>query len=328
MKRTLRQVVIAFVGTLVAVEILLQIAGLVARPLLARESSRAGPSDAITILCVGDSHTYGAPLPDHESYPSQLQVRLDEIYGKGSFQVVNLGFPGVNSAFFANRLESQLRQMQPQLVMASAGANNIWNSIESDAWEQDSWGRLRSLLLNIKLYRLAAVTWSTQTEYHFTPGEGGTRWHHHLPDGTPIPHKNRMLVRPGVTYDRRGEDLPDEQLRRSVEIDMERIARLTSDFGVPLIWYKYPWPRHFPAVLETIEATGGRLGIPVVDTPLDYERARADGHTLPELADMSAGLHPSGLLFGYIVESMIPVVVATLEDWYGTEIQPVGGNGT
>lgn len=322
--KTLRQVLVALVVTLLAIELLLQLASLVARPLLARESSRAGPSDAITILCVGDSHTYGAPLPDEESYPSQLQVLLDQRYGKGTFQVVNLGFPGVNSAFVANRLEAQIRQIRPQLVIASGGANNLWNSIESEAWQrQDLWSKIRSYLLRIKLYRLAAVTWSTQTEYHFKPGEEGSRWYHERPDGSAIGHEVGHMPEAGVTFERSEDRLPDDQLAHSVEVDMERIVTLAKGYGVPVIWYNYPWPRHFPAVLKTIDATGARLGIPVVRTELDYERALADGYTLPQLADMSAGLHPSKVLFGYIVQSMVPVILETLKEWDGIELQPL-----
>ena len=82
MKRTLRQVLIAFVATLLVIEIGLQLASLVARPLLARKAQRDTSPNAIIILCVGDSHTYGAKLPDEESYPSQLQALLAERYPK------------------------------------------------------------------------------------------------------------------------------------------------------------------------------------------------------------------------------------------------------
>jgi hypothetical protein len=31
------------------------------------------------VLCVGDSHTYGAPLPREESYPHQLEEQLESL---------------------------------------------------------------------------------------------------------------------------------------------------------------------------------------------------------------------------------------------------------
>jgi hypothetical protein len=322
--RTLRQALIAFVATLLVIEVGLQLASLVARPLLARKAQRDTSPNAITILCVGDSHTYGAKLPDEESYPSQLQALLAERYPKWEFNVVNLGFPGVNSAFVANRLESQILQIRPQLVIVSAGANNLWNSIETEAWETETgWGAVKRMLMHVKLFRLATITWSTQTEYHFKPAEeGASRWHHEDPKGHPIPHVRPLPV-PGVTYKRRKEEeLRGDGLARSIVFDMERIATLTRSYHIPVIWYNYPWPRHFPRVLQTIANTGAQLGIPVLQAERDYTRALADGHTLETLGNSKGvGLHPSGILYGYIVESMVPLVEKTLREWHGIDLR-------
>lgn len=338
MKRTLRQALIAFVATLLVIEVGLQLASLVARPLLARKSSRDASPDAITILCVGDSHTYGAPLPDEESYPSQLQVLLDERYPEWEFNVVNLGFPGVNSAFVANRLESQIKQIRPHLVMVSGGSNNIWNTIETEAWETDTrWDAVKRMLLRVKLFRLAAVMWSTQTEYHFQPAEEGkSRWYHEDPEGDPIPHTMPVPIH-GVTWEYRPEraEFGADALARSIVFDMKRIVALTRSYHIPVIWYNYPWPeklrkrrggrakaaKNLLLVVRTINETGAQLGIPVLQTEKDYLRAEADGYTVDDLGDRrAAGLHPSGLLFGYIVESMVPVVEEALKEWHGIDL--------
>ncbi len=338
MKRTLRQALIAFLATLLVIEVVLQLASLVARPLLMRRSSGDASADAITILCVGDSHTYGAPLPDEESYPSQLQVLLDERYPEWEFNVVNLGFPGVNSAFVANRLESQIKQIRPHLVMVSAGSNNIWNTIETEVWETDTtWDAAKRMLLRVKLFRLAAVTWSTQREYHFQPAEEGkSRWYHEDPQGEPIPH-TMPLPKFGVTFESRPkkEKFGGDALARSIVFDMERIVALTRAYHLPVIWYNYPWPEklrrarsgrseaveNLLLVVETINASGARLGIPVLQTEKDYLRAEADGYTVFDLGDRrAAGLHPSGILFGYIVESMLPLVEEALREWHGIDL--------
>ena len=59
-------------------------------------------------------------------------------------------------------------------------------------------------------------------------------------------------------------------LARSIVFDMERIAGLMHSYHIPVIWYNYPWPRHFPRVLQTIASTGARLGIPVLQAEKDY----------------------------------------------------------
>jgi lysophospholipase L1-like esterase len=333
-KQTLRQALIAFVATLLVIEVGLQLASLVARPLLARKSARDASRDTITILCVGDSHTYGAKLPDEESYPSQLRVLLGESYPEWGFNVVNLGFPGVNSAFVANRLESQILQIRPHLVMVSAGANNIWNSLETEAWATETgWDAVKRVLMRLKLFRLAAITWSTQTKYHFEPAEeGSSRWYHEDRKGRPIPHASPLPVY-GVTYEKKTkeEELRGDGLARSIVFDMERIAALSHSYHIPVIWYNYPWPRHFPRVLQTIASTGAQLGIPVLQAEKDYARASADGHTLRTLGNSrGVGLHPSGILYGYIVESMVPLVEEALREWHGIDLSrgPEGGTPT
>jgi len=345
-KRTLRQALIALVATLLVIELGLQLVSLVARPLLMRRSSRDASPDAITLLCVGDSHTYGAPLPDEESYPSQLQVLLGERYPAWEFNVVNLGFPGVNSAFVANRLESQIQQIRPHLVMVSAGSNNIWNSIETEAWEKESrWEAVKRMLLHVKLFRLAAVTWSTQTEYHFQPAEEGkSRWYHEDPTGDPIPHTMPLPIH-GITWDVRKTRVGfgGSALARSIVFDMERIVALTRSYHIPVIWYNYPWPENLRKarggkaeavenlllVVKTIDETGARLGIPVLHSEKDYLRATADGYTLDDLGDRrAAGLHPSAILYGYIVESMVPLIEEVLKEWHGIDLSQEPGSRT
>jgi lysophospholipase L1-like esterase len=329
-----RQALIAFVASLLVIEVGLQLASLVARPLLARKSAGDVSRDAITLLCVGDSHTYGARLPDEESYPSQLKVLLAERYPEWEFNVVNLGFSGVNSAFVANRLESRILQIRPQLAMVSAGANNIWNSLEAEAWATETrWDAVKRMLMRLKLFRLAAITSSTQTKYHFEPEEEeGSRWHHENPEGRPIPHVSLLPVY-GITYKKRKreEELRGDGLAHSIVFDMERIAALTQSYHIPVIWYNCPWPRHFPRVLQTIANTGARLGMPVLQAEKDYARALADGHTLRTLGNSrGVGLHPSGILYGYIVESMVPLVEEALREWHGIDLSqgPEGGTPT
>ena len=59
-------------------------------------------SAAHKILCIGDSHTYGALVPAAESYPGHLQ-RLHDEHEPGAYSVVNL--PAV-----LNKLKWQLSE--------------------------------------------------------------------------------------------------------------------------------------------------------------------------------------------------------------------------
>jgi lysophospholipase L1-like esterase len=311
-KRFVRQVVIAVVGTLVLVEVCLQIASAVAAPLLRRSTGAGGDADTITILCVGDSHTYGAPLPERDAYPAQLQRVLDERFPRWKFEVLNLGFPGVNSTFVANRLEAQLMQIQPDVVMVSAGANNLWNKLEADSRQQGStWRKIRQALLRIKLFRLMTIAFAVHEKEQYQGAEGGgQRW---FPD-----EKRREMefgkqltaeVNRNVISEVTGK--VDSEYIAGLDNDMSRIKSLTDAFDIPLIWFNYPWRNEAP-VMDAIDQLGHRYDIAVVQGANDFERALADGNNFNDLFIWAMGAHPNALMYQYVVESMVPFVEAAL----------------
>jgi lysophospholipase L1-like esterase len=321
MKRVLRQTIVAVVITVVALELALQLASLFAEPLFARTSVSPGPPDAITILCVGDSHTYGAPLPEEESYPYQLQELLERRYPSREFGVVNLGLPGVNTGFVASRLKRQILEIRPHLVMVSAGRNDIWNLLHTDSGtgEESSWTALRRALLHVKLFRLAVVLTS---EVHFEPPEHGHgRWQSSDQEQVKREIRNEfMRAKPffGKNADTR---VPLDRARTTIEQGMQQVVETTRSLGVPVIWYNYPQrDGRRRLASETIDAMGAQLGIPIVRSEEDVARAIADGHTEKELFVWAAGPHPTALMYGYIVESMVPQVAEALKKWYAIDL--------
>lgn len=313
MKRTLRQAAIALVVTLLVLEGALQLAGLFAGPMLTRSIDLPG-GDAITILCVGDSHTYGAPLPEEEAYPAQLQVLLEKRYPARDFRVINLGFPGVNSAFLVRRLENQILQIRPDLVMISGGLNNRWNELHADDVPQTTWHAVRRALLHVKLFRLYSVATAKE---RFRPSQSGAgRWDHPDRDVFWPEMEAHWRTRGGGTVPSEYDDL-----RLRTERDMERMVAITRALDVPVIWYNYPVQTKDGRVVSAIiDETGERLGIPVVRTILDLERAYRDGYQAADLFVNAAGPHPTGILYGYIAESMVPVVADTLKEWRGIDL--------
>ena len=79
-----------------------------------------------TILCEGDSFTFGVGGVD---FPSQLQQLLTVRHGEGTFRTVNKGIPGMNTALLADQLESHIMEYDPDVVIVTTGENNMWNSI-------------------------------------------------------------------------------------------------------------------------------------------------------------------------------------------------------
>ena len=321
MKRVLRQAIVAVAITVIALELALQLASLFAEPLFARTSVIPGSPDAITILCVGDSHTYGAPLPEEESYPSQLQELLERRYPSREFRVVNLGLPGVNTGFVVNRLKRQILELRPQLVMVSAGRNNIWNLLHTDSEpsEDTTWTSLRRVLLHVKLFRLAAVL---STDVDFEPTESGHgRWQSSDQEELKREIRNEfMRAKPffGKNADTR---VPLDRARMIIQQDMERVVEMTRSFGIPVIWYNYPQrDGRRRTASEAIDAAGARLEIPIVRSEEDVVRALADGRTDKELFVWAAGPHPTALLYSYIVESMVPQIAEALKKWHGIDL--------
>jgi lysophospholipase L1-like esterase len=120
-------------SALVAIEIALQIASFTGRIFVSPDNVEAAGEGETVILAVGDSHTWGAAVDPEDSYPSQLQKTLELRFPNRSFRVVNLGIPGTNSAFVANRLERQILQIRPHLVILWVGINNLWNVLETES---------------------------------------------------------------------------------------------------------------------------------------------------------------------------------------------------
>jgi hypothetical protein len=287
----LRHAAIVLLLTLGAVECTLQGASVVGRSLLAKEASPAGATTRI--LCVGDSHTFGAPLPRHESYPAQLQQALDERSAGPRFDVVNLGIPGANSAFVARRLGDQLLQYDPQLVIVWVGANNFWNATGTQDWgTTDTWGKVRRQLLRIKLFRFGVAEWARRNSPSYEPVQ------------------DIWLGNETVTFDRRKEHLSWEAAGRGMVHDMERMVATTRAYDIPILFISYPVPFGVnPYIADTAE----RLGVPRVDSMLDLDRAIADGYEMDDLIVDSMGPHPRRPLYRYVVDTLIPRIDDILE---------------
>ena len=295
-----KKLALALVATLLALEVGLQaLAGLGRLGLFDRGSLEAG-SEA-TILCLGDSHTFGAGVLLEHAYPAQLELALRKRHPQLEISVLNSGVPGVNSAWVANRLEAWIRTVRPVAVIVWVGTNNMWNHLEGEAWDQiegaaqgDS--RMRRLLLRSKLWRLATVLYET-SELDFDLEE--------------------YMSERGAAYLRwlsRGKERDPAHVEATISFDMERMVTTARSLDTPIVFVTYPQPGRKLPVSPVIEKTARRLDVPVVVTARDLERARGDGYANEQLFVFAAGLHPSPKLYGYVVESLVPIIEAALRE--------------
>lgn len=105
----------------------LQVVALVNWATAGRESVASG--DRRTILCVGDSFTFGlgAEQPELNAYPAHLQRLLDD-RAPDTWHVVNGGFPGRSSRDVLLELNRQLERFRPALVVTLVGYNDRWKT--------------------------------------------------------------------------------------------------------------------------------------------------------------------------------------------------------
>ena len=139
--RFLTRPVLALLGLavgLLAAEASLRIAGVGYRRGRVPQPGDFGPSTARTILCVGDSFTFGVGAPPGQCYPEQLQRLLDRRHGAGRWRVINDGYPGRDSAQMLQALERRLERVRPSVMIVLAGLNNDWNSLAREGLGEDA----------------------------------------------------------------------------------------------------------------------------------------------------------------------------------------------
>ncbi len=303
MKRALLFALIALVG----IEVAWQLAALVTRNLSARSSASAPRAGALTILCVGDSHTYGAPLPEPESYPFQLERSLRSTYER-DIQVVNLGVPGMNTPMVANRLESQIARLHPDLVIVWAGVNSFWNGTETESWE-GRMNALRGWLFRLRTVRFAAIVWFNLTGLAHARAEL-LEW---VGDRTTWQFGEERVVMDKMD---RGEpaQLSEERVRNGLRFDYTRMILTARSYETPILFVTYPYEAGiFRTANDTMRAVAAEHGVEVIVTESALERARLDGFTTDELVVDASGPHPREILYRYIVEQMLPEVKRLLE---------------
>ncbi len=75
-----------------------------------------------TIVCFGDSLTYGTGAGPGESYPS----RLAKLLGR---EVINAGVPGDTTADALKRLENDVLALNPRIVLITLGGNDLMRDL-------------------------------------------------------------------------------------------------------------------------------------------------------------------------------------------------------
>jgi len=115
--------------TLLMAEAFMQIGAL-----LVKSSQRRLPSNWIThntrVLALGDSNTYGIYLPENQSYPARLQAQWNQRFPDQPIEVLNMGYPGMNSFRILDNFDSMVETVKPDLILLLVGTNDFWTAPE------------------------------------------------------------------------------------------------------------------------------------------------------------------------------------------------------
>ena len=96
-------------------------------------------ADGETIVCFGDSLTYGTGASEGQDYPSRLSERIGR-------PVVNAGVPGDTTADALARLEDDVLSRSPRMVLITLGGNDLKNRVS----RQTAFANLREIVLRIQ----------------------------------------------------------------------------------------------------------------------------------------------------------------------------------
>jgi len=77
------------------------------------------------IICFGDSLTYGTGAARNKSYPAQLSEMIDQ-------PIINAGIPGNTTADGLERLETDVLERSPRIVLITLGGNDLKNGVRKD----------------------------------------------------------------------------------------------------------------------------------------------------------------------------------------------------
>lgn len=91
-------------------------------------------ADAIKIIAVGDSLTAGYGLNLNESYPMQLEKKLQENYY--NVEVINAGISGETTAGLLDRVEF-IKSNNPGMILITIGGNDALRNLPLESTEEN-----------------------------------------------------------------------------------------------------------------------------------------------------------------------------------------------
>ncbi|MFH2137587.1 MAG: GDSL-type esterase/lipase family protein [Candidatus Omnitrophota bacterium] len=113
--------------------------------------------DDFTIICLGDSFTYGTGAGPENSWPVQLEYILNRNKKEKSFRVLNLGYPDFTSAMALRKFKESFPVLNPDMVVIMIGRSDAWSLPEKMANGPDFFSQVTSVYLKLKTVKLIKI---------------------------------------------------------------------------------------------------------------------------------------------------------------------------
>ncbi len=84
-----------------------------------------GEGEQYTILCLGNCYTWGTGAPQGLSYPDHLFRLIKKQNVDKNVFLFNRGLPGLNTGGLLERLESNINELDPDLIILRTGSPNL-----------------------------------------------------------------------------------------------------------------------------------------------------------------------------------------------------------
>ncbi|MDD5255895.1 MAG: GDSL-type esterase/lipase family protein [Candidatus Omnitrophica bacterium] len=122
-----------------------------------RDFSPDKETGVFRVVCMGDSITFGWPVPIDETYPNMLEYLLAERFKDKKIEVINAGVPGYTSFQGLMQLEKKILGYSPDLIIVYYGVNDRAGAYRQDKdviraprWFAD----LENLVYRFQCYKL------------------------------------------------------------------------------------------------------------------------------------------------------------------------------
>jgi hypothetical protein len=273
-----------------------------------------GDGSNLTIVGLGDSHSFGWGVPVEETYLSRLHAALNAAARPGTtVRAINMGVPGYNAVQEAEQFETLGLTFEPDIVLIQYCLND--NVLPSFLTRRDHLTSLR------RLYLLSLISSLKQLL-----GRGQK--------GDMVTVDNALIVKRGQPYEMNPAEVPDE-FQHLLGWDhlvgaYERLKATCDERGIALYcvlptenpWEPFKWgqgrgqdhPTRDPHY-DKIRGLGRELGISVIDTfegVYDFTTARGwDSANLS--VNPPEDNHPNGMKHSVIAQEILKTLAPELE---------------